>query len=111
MVYIRRAQGSAERECPLSRHGARPLRQHKNTTLSVTWRALRHRVCQGARIFEDSAPFARAYIVESGEVLIICGGQPVDLIEAGELLDSRFWHDATAVAHTDCILASPRMGV
>jgi CRP-like cAMP-binding protein len=70
-----------------------------------------HRVHKGARIFDASSPFARTYTVASGEVLVHRAGQLVDIVEAGELLDPRFWGDATATAHTDCTLTSPSVGL
>ena len=60
---------------------------------------------RGGRIFGKTSPLARAYVVASGEVLILRDGRPVDLVEAGELLDPRIWRDATAIARTDCTLA------
>jgi CRP-like cAMP-binding protein len=65
----------------------------------------RRRVRKGGHIFAESTPSANTYMVASGEVLIFRDGQPVDLVEAGELLDPRIWSDATAIARTDCILA------
>ena len=64
------------------------------------------RVRRGTRIFDTSARFLRSYSIASGEVLILRGGRPIDLVETGELLDPRIWRDATAIAFTDCTLAS-----
>lgn len=46
-----------------------------------------------------------AYVVTDGEVMIMREGRIIDIVEAGELLDSRIWTGATAVAYTDCTLA------
>ena len=67
----------------------------------------RRTVRRGMRIFGKSLPLANVYMVASGEVMILRGGQLVDLVEAGELLDQRIWRGATAIAHTDCMLAPP----
>ena len=68
-------------------------------------------VRRGTRIFDASGPYVRIYRVAAGEVLILRGGWPVDLVEAGEMLDPRMWQDATAIAYTDCTLSSPRSGL
>ena len=68
---------------------------------SYAWRNVR----KGGRIFGASLPLADAYFVAAGEVIILRDGRPVDLVEAGELLDPNIWRNATAIAHTDCTLA------
>lgn len=65
----------------------------------------RRNVRKGGRIFGKTTPLASAYMVASGEVLILRDGRLVDLVEAGELLDPSIWSDATAIAFTDCTLA------
>ena len=65
----------------------------------------RRNVRKGGRIFGASLPLADAYFVAAGEVIILRDGRPVDLVEAGELLDPNIWRNATAIAHTDCTLA------
>ncbi|MEZ4869962.1 MAG: hypothetical protein R3C14_52025 [Caldilineaceae bacterium] len=44
----------------------------------------------------------QSYLVLSGEVVIMRNGRPVDLIEAGEWLESALWVGSSAVALTDC---------
>ncbi len=73
--------------------------------------ARQHSVRKGARIFDGSAPFGRAYTVASGEVLVQRDGRLIDIVEAGELLDPRFWGDATAIARTDCTLTAPTLAI
>lgn len=70
-----------------------------------------NKVRKGARIFDGSAPFTRAYTVASGEVLVERDGRLIDIVEAGELLDPRIWGDATAIAYTDCTLTAPTVGI
>ena len=44
-----------------------------------------------------------AYLILSGEVIIIRNGQVIDLVEEGELLDPQMWQGATAIAWTQCM--------
>lgn len=70
-------------------------------------------VAAGEPIFSGHEPESNAYIVTSGEVLMFRYGCPVDLLEAGELLDLRIWRDAMAVALKNCTLvrvATPAIG-
>ncbi|MEM7131555.1 MAG: cyclic nucleotide-binding domain-containing protein [Chloroflexota bacterium] len=46
----------------------------------------------------------RAFIVASGEVVILQNGRPVDLVEAGEYFDESIWLGAEAVALTECTI-------
>ena len=59
---------------------------------------------QGRRIFGESVQLNGAYVVARGAAMIVRNGFIVDFVEAGELLDSRIWQNATAVAYTDCLL-------
>ena len=45
-----------------------------------------------------------SYVVTSGEVLILRDERPIDLVEAGELLDLTLWPGTTAVALSSCTL-------
>ena len=64
----------------------------------------RRYIRRGKRIFGGSTQLNGAYLVAKGEVMIIRDGNIVDFVEKDELLDSRIWRDATAVAYTDCLL-------
>ena len=44
----------------------------------------------------------RSYLVLNGEVLVISRGRPVDLIEQGEVVDTRFWPGAEYLATIGC---------
>lgn len=46
----------------------------------------------------------QAFVVSSGEVVIMQNGRPVDLIEAGEYFDESIWLGAEAIALSDCRL-------
>ena len=55
---------------------------------------------KGQQLFHAAMLNTGAYLVTSGEVLIARNGRPVDLVEAGELLDIELWPGATAIALT-----------
>ena len=59
---------------------------------------------QGETIMQMMGLENRAFIVTSGEVVIMQSGRPVDLIEAGEYFDESIWLGAEAVALTACVL-------
>lgn len=61
-------------------------------------------VNQGQQIFNEQNLGVQSYLVTSGEVLILRRGRAIDLVEAGELLESELWPGAIAVALTDCTL-------
>ena len=46
----------------------------------------------------------QAYLITSGEVIILRDGQPVDLLEEDELLDLAFLPETVAIAHRSCTL-------
>jgi hypothetical protein len=62
-------------------------------------------VAAGEPVFAGYKGGPRAYLVTSGEVLIVRHGQPVDLLEAGDLLDLQIWPGATAMALADSTFA------
>ncbi len=64
----------------------------------------RRHIPQGRRIFGESKQLKGTYLIAKGEAMIIKDGYIVDFVERGEVLDSRIWSDATAVAYTDCLL-------
>ena len=55
---------------------------------------------KGEQLFHAAMRNTGTYVVTSGEVLIVRNNRPVDLVEAGELLDSELWPGATAIALT-----------
>lgn len=59
---------------------------------------------RGETIVLNQEPEAKAYEVTCGEVLIIHNGRIVDLVEAGEILDTAFWPGAMMIARIDCVL-------
>ena len=59
----------------------------------------------GEIIREAGATLSQSYVITNGEVIILRNGVPVDLLEAGEILDDFCWEGATAVAHADCALS------
>ena len=61
-------------------------------------------VALGGQILLEITEACCTYTVLKGEVLVLCSGKMVDLIETGETLDTSFWRGAMAVAWTDCIL-------
>ena len=61
-------------------------------------------VAAGEPVFAGYRGGPTAYLVASGEVLIVRHGQPVDLLEAGDLLDLQIWPGATAMALADSTL-------
>lgn len=46
----------------------------------------------------------QAYLITSGEVVILRDGQPVDLLEEDELLDLTLLPETVAIAHRSCTL-------
>ncbi len=71
------------------------------------------RLQKGEQLFTESALGEQRYLMTSGELLILRNGRPVDLVEAGELLEHALWPDTTAVALTACAfepvaMASPK---
>ena len=63
-------------------------------------------IAAGEPIFSGHESTAKPYLVTSGEILILRNGQPVDLLEPGDLLDLHIWADATAVALNSCTLTA-----
>jgi len=59
---------------------------------------------KGQPLIQPSSICNSAYLVVHGEVLIVRHGRPVDLVEAGELLEADLWPDAMAIALTPGIL-------
>lgn len=59
---------------------------------------------EGQQVFHGPTSSGDTFLVTSGEVLILRNGRPVDLVEAGELLEKNLWPDASAVALTICTL-------
>ena len=47
-------------------------------------------------------PRQRSYLVLNGEVLVTLRGRPIDLVEPGEVVDTRFWPGATYLATLGC---------
>ena len=66
----------------------------------------RNQICfsKGQPLIQSSSMSNSAYRVVHGEVLIVRHGRPVDLVEAGELLEADLWPDAMAIALTPGIL-------
>lgn len=61
-------------------------------------------VAAGQPIFSGHEIEEQTYLVTSGEILMLRNGQPVDLLEADELLDLRLWPGTTAMALSSCTL-------
>lgn len=65
-----------------------------------------NRIRRGHVVFDGSTQRARAFQLVEGEIVVLRRGMAVDLIEAGEYVDSGMWSGNTvAVARTDCTLA------
>lgn len=61
------------------------------------------RIHRGHILFDPTNDSSAFHLIK-GEIVIFSNGRPVDLVEAGEYVDTRMWADATAVAQTDCTL-------
>lgn len=61
------------------------------------------RIHRGHVLFDPTNNSSVFHLIR-GEIVIFSNGRPVDLVEAGEYVDTRMWVDATAVAQTDCTL-------
>ncbi|MEZ4614217.1 MAG: hypothetical protein R2867_01700 [Caldilineaceae bacterium] len=61
-------------------------------------------IAGGEPIFSGHESESTAYLVTSGEVVILRSGRPVDLIEEGEIVDLALWPGTTAMALTPCTL-------
>lgn len=61
-------------------------------------------VLLGGQILFGETDNSSIFHLLSGEVVILCNGQIVDLVEAGEVIDAAIWNSGTAVAWTDCVL-------
>jgi hypothetical protein len=70
---------------PVRKTVSRPLRLHK-----------------GQQLFTEPALDEQSYLMISGELLILRDGRPVDLVEAGDLLERALWPGTTAIALTAC---------
>ncbi len=63
-------------------------------------------VAAGQPIFSGHEIETHAYLVTSGEIVILRNGRPVDLLEAGELLDLTLWPGTRVMALSACTLVA-----